>query len=84
MKAQHVSTFDLTPLSERARRELKDFYQFLLLRYPRRQKATKTESASQSSLGMSDFVGIWKDREEMEDASAWVDRQRRTVWSRHE
>lgn len=59
---------DPSVLPEPARRELHDFYSFLLGKYvirrpARRGRVVTPESSSAAALATSPVVGIWKDRD---------------------
>ncbi|MFH0727946.1 MAG: DUF2281 domain-containing protein [Pseudomonadota bacterium] len=66
---------DPSVLPEEARRELQDFYRFLVNKYvKRRTRSTKLSSPSPGTAGAlaaSAVVGIWKDRE-LGDSSAFA------------
>jgi hypothetical protein len=47
--------------------------------YPRR---SKTVPASSIQLEEEEFFGIWRDRDEMRDSTAWVRNIRETHWSK--
>lgn len=66
MKAA-TSVIDASILPEQARRELNDFYRFLVGKYVKRQarpavQATNTPGSA-GALATSPIVGIWKDRD---------------------
>ncbi len=68
-------TIDPSVLPEEARRELQDFYCFLVNKYGKRRKRTSGQNSpspgTAGSLAASGVVGIWKDRE-LGDSSAFA------------
>jgi hypothetical protein len=68
--------FDTLPAE--AKREVIDFIAFLQMRYQR----PKLEKRPQTlKLSEDPFVGIWKDREDMNDSVAWVRDVRKREWA---
>jgi hypothetical protein len=69
---------DVRSLPVEAQREVADFIAFLKQQYrcrgPRRESARKP-------LGSEPFVGMWRDREDMTDSTAWVREVRRREWT---
>lgn len=66
-------------LPEEEQREVFDFVGFLRSRYgshaavaPKRRKPS-----------MAPFIGMWRDRADMSDSTAWVRKQRRAGWGAH-
>ncbi len=64
--------FDALPFN--AKQEVVDFIAFLTQRY---ESHINTKRPSLKEEG---FVGIWKDREDMEDSSSWVQELRTKEW----
>lgn len=67
---------DFTSLPPEAQKQVTDFVAFLKVRYgtvPR--KKTKL-----GKLADEPFVGMWKDREDMQDSTKWVRGLRRNEW----
>ncbi|CAN5662779.1 hypothetical protein BH24ACI2_BH24ACI2_05860 [soil metagenome] len=64
-------------LPPEARREVEDFVAFLRQRYGK-----KDEKMINGNLSEENFVGIWKDREDLQDSSAWVRGIRQTEWTK--
>ena len=66
----------INSLPPEAIRQLEDFISFLRERYgslePRITPASDLESEA--------FVGMWRDREDMRDSSAWVRKVRESHW----
>ena len=58
-------------------RQVEDFIAFLRERGRRSQSIEKPES---SNLARDSFIGIWRDREDMQDSSAWVRNAREHEW----
>jgi hypothetical protein len=67
---------EISSLPPEAMRQLEDFIFFLRERYrdstPRSTPAPDLESEA--------FVGMWRDREDMSDSSAWVRSVRESHW----
>ena len=85
MKTANTAILDLSSLPEQARQELTDFYQFLKKKYRVPESGRRTsKSTPVQVLSGEGFVGMWKDRADMNDAAGWVREQRESVWSRHE
>lgn len=65
-------------LPDEARRQVADFVAFLRQRY-------NTAPSTQSSRADSEnegFVGMWRERDDMQDGAAWVREARQSQWSR--
>jgi len=62
-------------LPEEAQREVFDFVGFLSNRPTLRATGNKSGSPSTAP-----FVGMWRDRADMTDSTAWVREQRRKGW----
>ena len=85
MKTASAQILDLSALPEQARQEVADFYQFLKKKYRVRAVGRGMQKdASDQALSGVGFVGMWKDRTDMDDAAGWVREQRESAWSRHE
>ena len=67
---------DSLPLE--AQRQIEDFISFLRERY----KGAPPKTAPTSDLETEPFVGMWRDREDMQDSSAWVRKLRETHWGK--
>ncbi len=71
---------EIVALPPEAQRQVADFIAFLHERYktriPNRAKA-KPDIADEK------IVGIWRDREDMKDSSAWVREVRKREWERN-
>jgi hypothetical protein len=68
---------DISNLPPEAQRQVKDFIAFLSLRY---KKEAKKGQNKIPNLSNESFVGIWKDREDMEDSHNWLRIKRKTEW----
>jgi hypothetical protein len=68
--------FDTLPTE--AKREVIDFIAFLQTRY---QRSTLEKRSQSTKLSEDPFVGIWKDREDMNDSVAWVRDVRKREWA---
>jgi hypothetical protein len=69
---------EINSLPVEAQRQIKDFVSFLRERY----KSAQVKYAPTSDLETEAFVGMWRDREDMNDSSAWVRNIRETHWSK--
>ena len=69
---------EINALPAEAKRQIEDFVSFLRERY----KNSPTKNAPVSDLESEAFVGMWRDREDMQDSSAWVRNIRETHWSK--
>ncbi len=69
---------EINSLPLEAQRQIKDFVSFLRERY----KSSQPMSIPASDLETEAFVGMWRDREDMRDSSAWVRNVRETHWSK--
>jgi len=67
---------EINSLPPEAQRQLEDFISFLRERYG----SSKTKTAPASGLEYEAFVGMWRDREDMRDSSAWVRNVRQSHW----
>jgi hypothetical protein len=54
-----------------------DFVAFLKARYPTTRPARKTR---RTKLADEPFIGMWRDREDMQDSTAWVRSLRQREW----
>ena len=70
---------DLTLLPPEARRQVSDFIAFLRQRYGPPQSTAQTKPSDWSS---EEFVGMWRDRADMQDSSAWVRNLRQQEWGK--
>lgn len=70
---------DIGSLPPEAQKQVSDFVAFLKTRYPVVPVARK---AKRMKLADEPFIGMWRDREEMQDSSVWVRRVRESEWER--
>jgi uncharacterized protein YfbU (UPF0304 family) len=68
---------EFSSLPSEARREVIDFISFLKSRY---RKNDKTKSVLE--LSNEKFVGMWEDREDLQDSSRFVRDLRRSEWTK--
>lgn len=68
---------ELDMLPPEARRQVADFIAFLRARYDHSQSVEKSES---SDLSQESFLGMWRNRDDMHDSSAWVRSNRENEW----
>ena len=69
---------ELAALPPEAQQEVMDFIEFLSRRYKRapvREKRRKPKMTEEA------FVGMWRDRQDMEDSSDWVRGVRKREWT---
>jgi hypothetical protein len=67
---------EINSLPPEAQRQIEDFISFLRARYGTSHRKT----APSSDLESEAFVGMWRDREDMRDSSAWVRNIRKSHW----
>ncbi len=68
---------ELTSLPPEGQRQVADFIAFLRARYAHSQSP---EQSAASDLAQDGFIGMWQDREDMQDSSAWVRNLREHEW----
>ncbi|OGG49978.1 MAG: DUF2281 domain-containing protein [Candidatus Handelsmanbacteria bacterium RIFCSPLOWO2_12_FULL_64_10] len=68
---------DLPP---EAQRQVTDFIAFLKMRYA---PSHPHKTAKQTKLTKEAFIGMWRDREDLQDSSAWVRKVREREWGQH-
>ena len=64
-----------------AQQQVADFINFLQTRY---KPISKTRTKPKIKLADEEFIGMWRDRKDMEDSTAWVRKIRRTHWRQAE
>ena len=69
---------DVTSLPPFAQQELIDFVAFLKLRYG--QSISQINTDNLSSIEDEPFIGMWQDRSDMIDSTAWVRNLRQKEW----
>ena len=67
---------EIKSLPPEAQRQLEDFISFLREHY----QGARPNAAPASELRDEPFVGMWRDREDMADSSAWVRKVRESHW----
>lgn len=70
---------DITTLPPEAQQQVIDFIAFLKTRYRVVPRATK---AKRTNLADEPFIGMWRDRTDMQDSTAWVRHLRHREWER--
>jgi hypothetical protein len=68
---------DISNLPPEARRQIVDFIDFLKIRY---QKPLQAKTPQKGKITDSPFIGIWKNRKDMEDSTRWVRNLRGSEW----
>jgi len=72
---------EIALLPSEAQKQVLDFVAFLKTRYPTIEPAQEVQN---TMLTEEPFVGMWRDREDMRDSTAWVRNLRRHEWERAE
>jgi hypothetical protein len=68
---------EILSLPPEGQRQVVDFIARLRDRY---QRSHSTEQLEGSDLDKDSFIGMWQDREDMQDSSAWVRSVREREW----
>ncbi len=68
---------ELISLPPEAQKQVIDFIAFLQTRYLHPRPVKK---ARQPKLTDEHFIGIWRDRQDMQDSTAWVRSARKSEW----
>ena len=68
---------DISNLPPEAQRQVVDFIEFLRTRYKKSQPEKQTKRIN---LVNEPFIGIWKDREDMNNSSKWLRNVRTAEW----
>ena len=68
---------DFSNLPPEAQRQVVDFIAFLRTRYKRTAQEKQTKP---SNLVNEPFIGIWKDRKDMNNSSKWLRDVRKAEW----
>ena len=66
-------------LPPEARQQVADFIAFLRTRY---KKMSSAQKSNQVSLADDPFIGMWRDRDDLQDSSAWVRGVREREWTK--
>ena len=72
---------DIASLPPEAQKQVADFIAFLKTRYRVVPGGPKTK---RTRLANEPFIGMWREREDMQDSTAWVRQLRRSDWERAE
>ena len=64
-------------LPPEAKQQAQDYVDFLYELYVK----DETKKSRRKSILESSFFGMWKDREDMQDSTAWVRKVRKSQWS---
>jgi hypothetical protein len=75
-KDNFLQEFDTLPPG--AQKQVLDFIAFLQTRYS--SISGKIPAKPKSKLAEEPFIGIWRNREDMHDSSAWVRKIRAAEW----
>ncbi|RPH50521.1 MAG: DUF2281 domain-containing protein [Desulfobacteraceae bacterium] len=70
---------EITSLPPEAQKQILDFVAFLKTRYPSTPRTTKFR---RSKLTEEPFIGMWRNRKDMQDSATWVRHLRRSEWDR--
>lgn len=68
---------EFTALPPEAQRQVMDFIAFLRIHYA---EMPREKADAQSELTKEPFVGLWRDRKDMQDSTAWVRNVREREW----
>ncbi len=68
---------ELNSLSPELQQEASDFISFL---HSRQQKEKSLKPGKNLKLANEPFIGMWKDRKDMQDSSTWVKNIRKKEW----
>lgn len=68
---------DFAALPPELQRQVVDFIAFLRTRSG---QTTTTKRTKRIPLRDQPFIGMWRDREDMEDSTAWVRKTRQSEW----
>jgi hypothetical protein len=69
---------DIASLPPEAQRQVADYVALLKLRRRRRLSSRRAPSVP---IANEPFVGMWREREEMQDSAAWVRQLREGDWN---
>ena len=61
-----------------AQQQVADFIDFLKVRYQKAKPAKK--KVVRAALAQEAFIGMWRERKDMQDSSQWVRELRRKEW----
>jgi hypothetical protein len=69
---------EITSLPLEGQRQVIDFIAFVRQRYSQ----TQLNEKASPNIATEDFVGMWQDRDDLKDSSAWVRRIRENEWTK--
>ncbi len=69
---------EINSLPLEAQRQIEDFVAFLRQRY---QSSLPVETA-RTDLTAEEFIGMWRDREDLQDSTTWVRNVRQSHWGK--
>lgn len=75
--AQYAISDQFNTLPPTAQRQVVDFIALLQARY---RSVAESKADEKISLENEGFVGMWRDREDMQDSTAWVRESRTAEW----
>ncbi len=70
---------DFAALPPDAQKQAADFIAFLRQRY---SQSKTTRKSDKTALSQEPFVGMWRDRQDMQDSAEWVRDLRQREWTR--
>jgi hypothetical protein len=70
---------DIASLPPEAQKEVTDFVAYLKARYHTARPVKRTR---QTKLADEPFIGMWRNRQDMQDSTAWVRDLRQQEWER--
>ncbi len=69
---------EINSLPPEAQRQIEDFVAFLRQRY----KSSPVSEPTTTDLTNEEFIGMWRDREDLQDSTAWVRNVRQSHWGK--
>jgi hypothetical protein len=64
-------------LPPEAQRQVQDFIAFLQLRYAQKRPR---KTSKRAKLANEEFIGMWRDRKDLQESSQWVRNTRKREW----
>jgi hypothetical protein len=68
---------EITTLPPEAQKQVIDFISFLRARY---KEDSRKKNLRRSNLSEESFIGLWRNRKDMEDSRSWIRDIRRIEW----